>query len=373
MTRLRAGAAAFVAFLLLAGCGSSASETARDPKQPSSSTAPASPSTTPPTTPTTLPLAPPDFAATDAALEARVSDAGLSGGMVRIARADGTTVHEHAAGEVSGTTSLAVASSAKWLTAATFMTFVDQGVAGLDDDISRWLPEFAGSSPTITPRQLLTHTSGVRDNACQSSGASLATCVQQLASSAREFPAGTQFSYGNAPFLVVGRLIEVLGGADFATVVQERITGPLGMVDTTWPGAPAAPNPAYGLRVTVDDYGRFLDMILNRGVAARHPVAVGGHGRPARVEPGRRLRHHPRLLGRHHPHPPLRARRLGRRRDRAADTAVVSGNGGMGFYPWVDFSTGTWGVVGVQDTRGAEVAVPASQAVELEARRALAG
>ena len=38
------------------------------------------------------------------------------------------------------------------------------------------------------------------------------------------------------------------------------------MDETTSPGAPAAPNPAYGLRVTVDDYGRFLDMILNRGV-----------------------------------------------------------------------------------------------------------
>jgi CubicO group peptidase (beta-lactamase class C family) len=370
--RLRAGAAAFVACLLLAACGSSPSDTARDPKQPPSTTAPASASTTLPT-PTTIPLAPPDFAATDAALEVRVSDAGLSGGMIRIARADGTTVHEHATGDVSGTTSLGVASSAKWLTAATFMTFVDQGVAGLDDDISRWLPEFAGSSPAITPRQLLTHTSGVRDHACQSNGTSLSACVQQLATSPREFTAGTQFSYGNAPFLVVGRLIEVLGGADFATVVQQRITGPLGMGDTTWPGAPAAPNPAYGLQVTVDDYGRFLDMILNRGVARGTRLLsadavtqlvsdqVAGFDTTHDYSVGiTRIPHYA----------------LGAWVDvetAPSDTDVVSGNGGMGFYPWVDYSTGTWGVVGVQDTRGAEVAVPASQAVELEARRALTG
>jgi CubicO group peptidase (beta-lactamase class C family) len=91
--------------------------------------------------------------------------------------------------------------------------------------------------------------------------------VRTLASSPREFAAGTAFSYGNAPFLVVGRLIEELGGADFATVVHERLTGPLGMDDTTWPGAPAAANGAFGVSVTVDDYGKFVAMILHDGVA----------------------------------------------------------------------------------------------------------
>ena len=52
---------------------------------------------------------------------------------------------------------------------------------------------------------------------------------------------------------------------------------------------------------------------------------------------------------------------------------MVSGNGGKGFYPWVDFTSRTWGVVGVQDDRGAEVAVPASQRVELAAREVVDG
>ena len=41
--------------------------------------------------------------------------------------------------------------------------------------------------------------------------------------------------------------------------------------------------------------------------------------------------------------------------DQGTKTLVVSGNGGKGLYPWVDFTTGTWGVVGVQDERGAPV------------------
>ena len=164
----------------------------------------------------------------------------------------------------------------------------------------RWLPEFAGPVPPITARQLLDHTSGVRDNPCQADGTSLDQCVRTLASSPREFPAGTKFSYGNAPFLVVGRLIEVLGGADFAAVVRERLAGPLGMAGPTWPGAPSAPNPAFGAQVTVDDYGRMLDMLLHHGMAGGTRVLSPEAVARDRHQPGGEPRHIGRLLRRHH-------------------------------------------------------------------------
>ncbi len=360
----------------MAGCGSSDDSASDAPPRSTTTRAPTSTTTattTPPTTGSTIAPAPRNFEATDAALDARVDTAGLSGGMLRIADADGNVLHEHHVGDVTGGTPLSVASSAKWLTAATFMTFVDDGVIGLDDDIAPWLPEFAGSDPAITARMLLTHTSGVRDHPCQSNGTSLASCVQALATSPREFTPGTAFSYGNAPFLVVGHLIEVLGGADFASVVQQRVTGPLGMNATKWPGAPGAPNPAYGLRVTVDDYGRFLAMLVNRGVVDGARLlsedAVGqlttdqvaGYDTSGDYSVG--ITGIPRYA-------------LGAWVDvetAPQRTAVVSGNGGLGFYPWVDYSTRTWGIVGVQDDRGAEVAVPASQSVAVEARQAVSG
>jgi CubicO group peptidase (beta-lactamase class C family) len=262
--------------LLLVGCGSSSTNSSSDPSAPpatstsvpTSTTAGATTTTTSTTTaPVRTDLAPETFATTDALLDERVRSAGLSRGMVKIVGAEGSVIHEHAVGGMSGTTPIAIASSTKWLTATTFMTFVDQGAIRLDDDIARWLPEFDGSDPPITARQLLSHTSGVHDNPCQNEGNALATCVRTLASSSREFPAGTSFSYGNAPFLVVGRLVEVLGATDFAAVVQQRLTGPLGMDDTTWPGAPAAANPAFGVSITVDDYGKLLDMILHEGAS----------------------------------------------------------------------------------------------------------
>ena len=311
------------------------------------------------------------FDQTDALMTERVNSAGLSGGMVRIGRADGSVIYEKSIGAVRGSTPLSVASSTKWLTAATFMTFVDQGVIGLDDNIAKWLPEFSNDAPPVTPRQLLSHTSGVRDNKCQAGGMSLSACVKAIASSARQFPAGSKFSYGNSDFLVIGRLVEVLGSADFATIVNQRITGPLQMNATTWPGAPSMANAAFGVRVTIDDYGKFLQMVLNRGETSGTRV-LSGQAVDALISnqvsaydttndfavgitkiPRYGLGGWPDVV------------------NEFGGTVVASGNGGMGFYPWVDYATNTWGIIGVQDARGAQVAVPASQKVAVEARNAL--
>ena len=311
------------------------------------------------------------FDQTDALMTERVNSAGLSGGMVRIGRADGSVIYEKSIGAVRGSTPLSVASSTKWLTAATFMTFVDQGVIGLDDNIAKWLPEFSNDAPPVTPRQLLSHTSGVRDNKCQAGGMSLSACVKAIASSARQFPAGSKFSYGNSDFLVIGRLVEILGGADFATIVNRRITGPLQMNATTWPGAPSMANAAFGVRVTIDDYGKFLQMVLNRGETSGTRV-LSGQAVDALISnqvsaydttndfavgitkiPRYGLGGWPDVV------------------NEFGGTVVASGNGAMGFYPWVDYATNTWGIIGVQDARGAPVAVPASQKVAVEARNAL--
>jgi CubicO group peptidase (beta-lactamase class C family) len=359
--------------VLLASCSGSG-ETGGTNANSSSFTIEASTTTTlPTTTTTTLKVYGPNaFDATDAVLTDRVRSAGLRGGMVRLGRPDGSIIHESVVGSVSGETLLSVASSTKWLTAATFMTFVDQGIIGLDDDISQWLPEFTSNVPAITARQLLAHTSGVRDHPCQSGGSSLSGCVESIASSPRQFPAGSKFSYGNSDFLVIGRLVEVLGGADFATVVNQRLTGPLQMMATTWPGSPSMANAAFGVRVTVDDYGRFLQMVLNRGavngtrvlsveaVDALISNQVSAYDTSGDFSVG--ITKIPRYG-------------LGSWPDVVNEfggTVVVSGNGGMGFYPWVDYATKTWGIIGVQDARGAQVAVPASQKVQIEARSALA-
>jgi CubicO group peptidase (beta-lactamase class C family) len=365
-----------VVVMALTGCSGSGEGTRAAPVPSTSrpratTTPPTAPATVPPTVPRSY--APGAFDAVDGALDQRVADAGAAGGFLRIADDDGAVIHEHGVGNVTGSTPLDVASSTKWLTAATFMTFVDQHAIGLDDDIARWLPEFAGSVPPITPRMLLDHTSGVHDNPCQNGGVSLDACVQTLAGSPREFAAGTQFSYGNSPFLVVGRLVEALGGADFASVVQQRLTGPLGMTSTTWPGAPDAPNPAFGASTTVDDYGKFVAMLLHGGTAgAARVLSTGAVDEMLRNQVASYDTTHDYSVG----ITGIPRYGLGCWPDVVgADgaTQVVSGNGGKGLYPWIDLTSRTWGVIGVQDERGAALAVPASQRVEVAARAVVDG
>lgn len=366
------------ASVALAACGGSdgttgaaAGPSSTTPATESSTAAPAPTAATRATPARTY--APDTFKGVDGALEQRVTNAGLAGGYLRIVADDGTVIHEYGVGSVTDSTPLEIASSTKWLTAATFMTFVDDHAIGLDDDIARWLPEFAGSTPPITPRMLMDHTSGVHDNPCQNGGVSLTVCVQTLASSPREFSAGSAFSYGNSPFLVVGRLIEVLGGADFASVVHERLTAPLGMTSTNWPGAPDAPNPAFGATTTVDDYGAFVAMLLHHGTADGRKVLSGGAvDEVVRNQVAKYDTTHDYSVG----ITGIPRYGLGCWPDVVGGdgaTEVVSGNGGKGLYPWIDFTSRTWGIVGVQDDRGAEVAVPASQQVEVAARAAIDG
>jgi CubicO group peptidase (beta-lactamase class C family) len=304
------------------------------------------------------------FETADLAFDGRVAAAGLAGGAAVVGRA-GEIVHERTTGDVTRTTPLAVASAAKWLTAATLLTFVDDGVVGLDDPADRWLPELAGDQGAVpTVRQLLTHTAGIGDDDCLwRDREGLDGCARRLARAHRRFPPGSAFAYSNAGYEIAGRLVEVVGGADFASVFHDRLGAPLGLIDTTWPGAPDHPSPPDGLRTTVDDYARFLALLAGEGVhegrrllspTSVHELTrnqVGGvdmTGDAAVAVTG------------------IARYALGAWPDEVDDhgaTTVVSGNGGRGFYPWLDRATGTWGVVGVQDDRGSTTAVPASQDV----------
>ena len=130
-------------------------------------------------------------------------------------------------------------------------------------------------------------------------------------------------------------------------------------------------NSAFGVRITVDDYGKFLAMLLHRGqrgttkILSEAAVETIVSNQVADYDTTKDFSVGITKIPRYG---------LGCWPDVVNEfgaTVVVSGNGGMGFYPWVDYATNTWGIIGVQDARGAQVAVPASQKVEVEARAAL--
>jgi CubicO group peptidase (beta-lactamase class C family) len=131
-----------------------------------------------------------------------------------------------------------IASMTKPVTGVCVMQLVEQGRLGLDDPIDRFLPEMqdlrndAGEQVTVTVRQLLNHTSGMRELKEPYAPKSLAEASRQYAEAGVQFPPGTKWQYSQTGINTAARLVEVLSGKSFDTYAQEQVFEPLGMSDT---------------------------------------------------------------------------------------------------------------------------------------------
>ncbi|WP_328998365.1 beta-lactamase family protein [Kribbella sp. NBC_00709] len=104
----------------------------------------------------------------------------------------------------------------------------------LDDPVVKLLPE-APIDPRITVRHLLNHTSGIDGDVFTDTGRGddcLQRYVALLADVDQLFDPGTAYSYCNAGFVVLGRLIEVLDGRTWDESLRARLVGPLGLAHT---------------------------------------------------------------------------------------------------------------------------------------------
>ena len=162
-----------------------------------------------------------------------------------------------------------IASSSKWLAGALVMALVDEGKLSLDDPVSKYVPEFSGDKGQITIRQLFAHTTGLPAEAsCRNNRrTTLEDCARQIAKVELTAQPGTEFFYGGVSMQVAGRIVEIAGGKPWNDLFVEKIANPLGMTKTDFfaYGPTSNPRPAGDARSSLDDYGKFLQMILNGG------------------------------------------------------------------------------------------------------------
>jgi CubicO group peptidase (beta-lactamase class C family) len=128
-----------------------------------------------------------------------------------------------------------IASISKQFTAAAMLLLEDEGKLSLDDHVSKYLPGISGGD-TITLRQLLDHTSGLRDYWPHDySPANMAKpttpqgIVDRWAKQPLDFEPGTQWQYSNTGYVVAGMIIEKVSGQPLLTFLRQRIFQPLGM------------------------------------------------------------------------------------------------------------------------------------------------
>ena len=131
-----------------------------------------------------------------------------------------------------------IGSVTKQFTASAVMILAQEGRINLDDRISKYLPPIPQAWNEITVRQLLTHTSGIR-NYTGLSGFELSKhlkkeeFIKTIAEYPLDFPPGERWSYSNTGYSLLGMIIEKASGQSYWDFMRARIFRPLGMNSTT--------------------------------------------------------------------------------------------------------------------------------------------
>jgi CubicO group peptidase (beta-lactamase class C family) len=209
-------------------------------------------------------------------------------------------------------------SMTKPVTAVALLMLMEEGRIALDDPVARFIPQFAdltvrdGHAPTraMTVLDLMRHTAGftygfhnrtpvdaayrAQRIAERDTEGGLTAMIAQLKELPLEYSPGDAWIYSVASD-VVGYLIQLVSGQNYADFVRENILSPLGMRDTdfqvpeekrdrfaacytfkdgrlelfddpsSWFSPPKLESGGGGLAGTIGDYMRFCRMLLNKG------------------------------------------------------------------------------------------------------------
>lgn len=179
------------------------------------------------------------------------STAGNSPGYAIAVIKDGKVVLEKSHGLASveygspftPTTPFNTASLSKQFTGLAVSMLVEQGKISLDEDVRKYVPELPTyDEGRVSVRQLLHHTSGIRD--CYAvlvtagwrwdDAFSGEDCMRTaLAQKDLAFKPGTRYAYSSTEYLLLQQIVAKVGGKPFPQWATENIFHPIGM-DSTW-------------------------------------------------------------------------------------------------------------------------------------------
>ena len=151
-----------------------------------------------------------------------------------------------------------IGSITKQFTAAAILQLRDAGKLSLDDNITRWLPDFDTRGNTVTLRRLLDHTSGMVGITEMPEFGILASNSRFPRDSAYalikrypfQFTTGTAQVYNNSAFWLLGLVIEKASGMTYEEYIEKKIFEPLGMTRSLYcNSAENIPRRAHGYMV----------------------------------------------------------------------------------------------------------------------------
>lgn len=133
-----------------------------------------------------------------------------------------------------------IGSVTKQFTAAAILQLAEAGKLGLNDELTKHLPDFPTHGHRITIRHLLNHTSGIPDFSGLPTFRPLAsqpipydevgdTVVDLIAPELFDFPPGSRQIYNNSNSFLLGLVIEKVSGRSWEDYIEQEIFAALGM------------------------------------------------------------------------------------------------------------------------------------------------
>ncbi|MDX6188959.1 serine hydrolase domain-containing protein [Flavobacterium sp. Fl-318] len=132
-----------------------------------------------------------------------------------------------------------IGSMTKQFTAVSILMLVEQGKLKLDDEITKFIPDYPTNGNSITIHHLLIHTSGIKDFTSMKAIKDIAKSdlspkelVDFFKNEPVDFKPGEQYKYCNSGYVLLGYIIEMVSGKTFGEFIDENIFKKIDMNNT---------------------------------------------------------------------------------------------------------------------------------------------
>jgi CubicO group peptidase (beta-lactamase class C family) len=135
-----------------------------------------------------------------------------------------------------------IGSITKQFTSSAVMQLVEQGKIGLDDDITKYLPNIPTHGRRVLVRHLLNHTSGIPSytdvgpqfGRVMRMDLAHDSLLAIVADDSLMFDPGSHFYYNNTGYYILGMLLEKVTGSPYGEYLAKQLFTPLGLKGTTY-------------------------------------------------------------------------------------------------------------------------------------------
>ncbi len=135
-------------------------------------------------------------------------------------------------------TKFRIGSVTKQFTAACILQLAEQGKLGLDDQLSKYIPDYP-KGDSITIHMLLNHTSGIKNytdipDFFPKAALPLShdSMIAMFKNKPLDFSPGTKWNYSNSGYFLLGVIVEKASGKNFSNYLLEQVINRAGLKNT---------------------------------------------------------------------------------------------------------------------------------------------